>query len=177
GSSSSPPVGAASPASTRSSVVFPEPFGPVTRRKSPATTETSTRSNTRFTPKRFDRLRALSIDENVTRPGLVRAAGRRPLQRVEEDEDEERDADHAVRREERGVQPREVARADQRVLVGEERGDDDQAEPVPDADGQPEAGDEEKGDGRHVERGRGSEHAALAEAHSPRMETLRPVDL
>ena len=32
----SPAVGAASPASTRRSVVFPEPFGPVTSRKPPA---------------------------------------------------------------------------------------------------------------------------------------------
>ena len=38
-----PSVGASSPASTRSSVVLPEPFGPVTSRKSPRSSWTSTR--------------------------------------------------------------------------------------------------------------------------------------
>ena len=47
GSSSSPAVGAARPASTRSSVVLPEPFGPVTSRKPPRASSRSTPSKTR----------------------------------------------------------------------------------------------------------------------------------
>ena len=53
----SPAVGASSPASTRRSVVLPEPFGPVTSRNPPASSSTSTLSRTRFSPKRFVSLR------------------------------------------------------------------------------------------------------------------------
>ena len=45
-----PAVGAASPASRRSSVVFPEPFGPVTTRLAPASSEKVTSRRTRFVP-------------------------------------------------------------------------------------------------------------------------------
>src|SRR5439155_18780919 len=56
--SRSPAVGASSPATSRSSVVFPEPFGPVTTTKSPEATSRSTPRRTRFAPKRFSRPRA-----------------------------------------------------------------------------------------------------------------------
>ena len=56
------------------------------------------------------------------------------LENVEQHEQEERDADDAVRGEERGVEPSQVARTDQPVLVEEERTDDEDARPVEGAD-------------------------------------------
>ena len=71
------------------------------------------------------------------RPGTrsrSRGTRRRPRprsqQRVERDEGEEDDADHAVHREEGGVESAQVARADERVLVAEQRRDRGDAEPV-----------------------------------------------
>ncbi len=92
----------------------------------------------------------------ASRRGLVGCAN--ALDHVEEHEHEERDADHAVHREERRVETVEVSRPDERVLVGEHRCDDDHAEPVPDADREAEAGDEEQRDRRDVQRARGREH-------------------
>ena len=47
---SSPPVGAASPATRRSSVVLPEPFGPVTTRKPPRPSSRSSGRSARRAP-------------------------------------------------------------------------------------------------------------------------------
>src|SRR5207244_1058007 len=52
------PVGAARPARSRSSVVFPEPFGPVTSAKPPRGTSRSSPSSTRFSPNCLDSERA-----------------------------------------------------------------------------------------------------------------------
>ena len=53
-----PRVGASSPAQSASSVDFPEPFGPVTTRKSRSLTSRSRSRSTRFVPKRGSRPRA-----------------------------------------------------------------------------------------------------------------------
>ena len=61
-----PPVGAASPATRRSSVVLPEPFGPVTTTNSPRRTSRSSPRRTRFAPKRRSRPRAWTRDHVCT---------------------------------------------------------------------------------------------------------------
>ena len=96
---------------------------------------------------------------------------------VREDEGEEGDADHAVHGEERSVESSQVARADQRVLVGEEPGDHDHAGPVPPVHVEAETGGHEERHGRDVHPARTEECTTLAEAHSPGVESLRPVDL
>ena len=62
-------VGAASPAQRRSSVVFPDPFGPVTSTKPPRGTSRSSPSRTRLSPKRLDSFRA-----RITAPSVVTRA-------------------------------------------------------------------------------------------------------
>ena len=69
-----------------------------------------------------------------------RGRARGSCEHVREDEREEGDADDAVHREERRVEPAHVARRDERVLVDEQAGDRDDAEPVEDADVEAEAG-------------------------------------
>ncbi|HEX7973907.1 MAG TPA: ABC transporter substrate-binding protein [Anaerolineales bacterium] len=54
-----PPVGAINPATRRSRVVFPEPLGPVSSRKSPAATSRSSLSITRLSPKLRESCRAV----------------------------------------------------------------------------------------------------------------------
>src|SRR5581483_5069765 len=112
-----------------------------------------------------------------TRRGRARGGEPAGSEGVEEAEDEEGDADRPVHGEERRVQPPEVARADEVVLVGEERRDRDHAEPVEDADREPEPGEEEEGDRRHVQHPGAGEDRVLAEAHRPRVQPLAAVDL
>ena len=81
--------------------------------------------------------------------------------------------DDAVHREERRVEPAQVARPDERVLVEEQAADRDDAEPVEDADVQPEPGGDEQRERRQVQRARAGERAALAEARRPRVQALR----
>ena len=81
--SSSPPEGARSPANSRNSVLFPEPFRPVTSRKPPFGSTRSTPRRTCFSPKRLSSARA-----TITRPRMgdeplpvrptVRGRGRAP---------------------------------------------------------------------------------------------------
>ena len=88
-----PRSAATSPATSRSSVVLPEPFGPVTRTNPPRSTSSSSPSKIRFdaVPHR----KPARADHDAT---------------SSEDEEEEDEADHAVHREERRVQPPQVAR-------------------------------------------------------------------
>src|SRR5215218_204112 len=76
-SSSSPPVGATSPEKRRSRVVFPDPFGPVTTRKSPAPTSRSSGVTTRFVPNRLVRPRARIMRSSLVRPVCEAAPARR----------------------------------------------------------------------------------------------------
>src|SRR5439155_2578785 len=69
------------------------------------------------------------------------------LEHVQQDEHEERDADHAVRGEERGVEASDVAGPNEHVLVEEERRNGGDADPIGKADVQPEADDDEQRDG------------------------------
>ena len=61
----SPLVGRISPATRRSSVVLPEPFGPVTSTKPPRSISKLSSSMTRFAPNRFARPRARIIMRRV----------------------------------------------------------------------------------------------------------------
>ena len=75
--------------------------------------------------------------------------------------------DDAVHREERRVEPAEVARPDERVLVEEQAADRGDAEPVEDADVQPDARSDEQCERRQVQRAGARERASLAEARRP----------
>ena len=104
-------------------------------------------------------------------PDWTRASSTRG---IPEARTEEGDADHAVHREERRVEAAQVARADERVLVGEQRGDDRDAEPVEDADVESEhrrrRGSQTV---EQVQHPRAAEDAALAPARRPRVQALR----
>jgi hypothetical protein len=63
------------------------------------------------------------------------------------------------------------------VLVEEQAADRDDAEPVEDADVQPEARGNEQRERREVQGARARERAALSEPRRPRMEPLRAVDV
>src|SRR5919197_4124679 len=81
GSSSVPASGALRPASNRRSVVLPEPLRPVTRRKPPRSSSTSTPRSTRRSPNRFSSPRPLiTLGPHVSRTkdlggGAVEAIG------------------------------------------------------------------------------------------------------
>ena len=139
-----PRVGMPRPASSRSSVDFPAPFGPVTTRQPPRSTANEMPRNTVRAPYRFSiafalitpaspshrqpprtpavlRFReSLLARRTARRCGAALRAARRAgatvgsEQGVERDEAAEDDADHAVHREERLVEAPEVARADDR---------------------------------------------------------------
>ena len=105
-----------------------------------------------------------------TRPSDARASRRSASASTNS---EERDADHAVHREERRVEPAQVARPDERVLVGEQRGDGSDAEPVerrrpagrgPAATSKPTVAT--------CSAARPAEDAALAPARRPRVQPL-----
>src|SRR5262245_13588813 len=82
----------------------------------------------------------------------------------------------AVEVEERAVELAEVAGADEGVLVGEEHGDQADAEGVPGAAAGGEVDGDEAEDGADVEAGAEAEGAADAEAHGDRVEAARAVE-
>ena len=94
----------------------PDPFAPVTTRKPPRSSSKS--SGRRRAPP------ARSASRRAARAEIISE------RRRASDEAEEDDADHAVDREERRVEPAQVAGPDERVLVGEQRRDRRDAEPV-----------------------------------------------
>ena len=89
---------------------------------------------------------------------------------------EEHDADDAVQREERRVEPPQVVRPDDRVLVDEESRGRGDAGPVEERDVEPDPGRREQRDGASMENtcSRGT-RLARSEAHGPRVEALRAV--
>src|SRR5439155_19706227 len=98
-------------------------------------------------------------------------------QDVREHEGEERDRDDAVHREERRVETAQVAGRDQQVLVEEQPRDDEDADPVEDADVEPEARDGEEHERQQMQDAGTEERTALAEARGPGVEPLLAVDL
>src|SRR4051794_2065246 len=97
--------------------------------------------------------------------------------RVDDDERGEDDADDAVHREERRVEPPQVAGPHEGVLVRQEERDGGDAEPVEDADRQPEPDREQAGDGRGMRETSAEERPAHAEPRDDRMQALPTVDL
>ena len=102
--SSVPPVGATKPARTRRSVVFPDPFGPVTTKPRPREID-------------VDPTEDAALAEPLLESARIIRGG------VQRDEAEKHDADHTVHREERRVQPAKIARPHEAVLVREQSGD------------------------------------------------------
>src|SRR6188472_738895 len=96
-------------------------------------------------------------------------------QRVERDEDAERDGQNAVDREERGVEPVQVAGPHDQVLVEEEHSHDGDAEPVPGPDVESGAGGGEQRDRAGVHRAGAAERPVHAESRGPRVETRRAI--
>src|SRR6266545_6085307 len=172
--SSSPAVGIASPAQSRSSVVLPDPFGPVTSRNPSWSTSNSTPRSTRLCPYRFCKPRARIIARtlDLEQPWSARSGG--PGQPaattsasldsdLREHEDEEGDADHAVHREERSIEPTEVIWTNERMLVGKEQRDRGNSKPVQPAELEADAGPRQQGDGQDVEKPRSPESACHSE--------------
>src|SRR5207237_1150193 len=120
------------------------------------------------------------VIENPVRAGLCSTPEEWPWSALEpglrEHEQKEHDADHAVHREERRIQPAQIAGPHKRVLVGEENAHRRNAEPVPPASPQTRSDRGEKRDRQRMEQARTRERAAHAEARRSRMQTLRKVD-
>ena len=123
---------------------------------------------------------------NPVRAGLVRRAADWPWSGWrygplggdgDDDEAEEHERDHTVHGEERGVEPAEVRRPDERMLVEEEQPHRRDTEPVRDADVEAQPSRRKQPDRRHVEEPRARERSASAEAGRDRVKPLRPVDI
>ena len=128
-----------------------------------------------------DEQEAAALEVEVEPPQhalLARSASRAPRARITAStsartNSEEHDADHAVDREERGVEPAQVAGSDERVLVGEQRRDDGDAEPVETPDVEPEARRRRAARRSPTWQSRAPrEDAAHAEARRPRVQPL-----
>src|SRR4051812_46202754 len=71
----------------------------------------------------------------------------------------------------------QVARRDEHVLDSEQHGDDRDAEPVPDAEREPDADEREQHDRQGMQYARPPEDTVDAEARGDRMKSLAPVDV
>src|SRR3954468_24256351 len=119
----------------RSSVVLPAPLPPVSTTRSPGSTSRLTRSSASRSP-----YRRLTASHRIA--GSDEDIGQHPGQ--------EDDRDHAVQREEGDVDAGQVIRADDRVLVPEQRGDDGEAEVVQRAETEVHADRDQQRDGEEM---------------------------
>src|SRR6266508_5918650 len=103
---------------------------------------------------------------------------RRPLDRdLREHKQEKGDADHAVHREERCVEPAEVVRPDERVLVRKQQRDHPDPEPVRPAKIEPDPGRGKQRDCQQMEETRPPESAPNSEPNCDRVQALLAVDI
>ena len=140
---------------------MPEPFGPVTSTKPPRSTSSSSPSKIRFC--------AVALREAARADHDSASASTNT---------KNDDADDAVHREERGVEAAQVARRDERVLDGEQDGDD-AATPSQyhTPSDRPTPTSASNTTVRRVQQARAPEDAADAEARRHRMEPLATVDV